>query len=1171
MTNPDSCRRRSPIRRAWPIALALIVLAGAHALPNLANALDGGTLRVNTYNGWKAFEIISSGENPTGDGFNYSMPGTFDGSGAWMVDANTLRVLVNHEETDAAISEVDLDFSAFKTAIDNVISTGSTGGGTFVLSARQAYSRWSDDGGITFTNTSSMANTNFGAFCSGQAYAPNTFGSDRGFVDEIYINGEEWAGSFRLFALDSVNRDLYQLSGTAGSAPGGTGGMPFDAFENAALIDTGETDYVALLLSPDGGTATMRIYIGEKGKGPSGAPANTFLARNGLAYGSWYYLNGSYPALGATNSGSISNSSAGTLSSDKLEDIDTNPNDPTQVALGDQTSGVFIFDFSLDFSGGSFNAAGSSFTLTMISNTSGGTNSLNAPDNLDWTAAATLGSTDWSNGIVFVNEDNSSGEIWRMAPDGSNKLRIGSTTVGAESTGIFDLSEMVGFIPGSVLISNNQGSPSSMTVLINPNAASSTPDPVISGTVLVGASPLSGVSLNADGGGGNATTDVNGDYALSVPPDWSGSVTPELIDYDFTPIRRAYTNVAADDAGEDYTATYNPDLTAPTPNPLGFLSAPTATSFSEITMTAQTASDPSAPVEYFFECVSHPGASSGWQTDSTYGATGLSELTTYAFQVRARDAAGNEGSASPSASATTEAMPPEVLALGSWLDGDITGYSHTAPTGSDRALIVFGHAEANAAPTDFSAISYGGQPLTQVVEQLQNQSSAYSASAEIWILDEAGIQAATGSTIVATTTGAAETRRISSAFFAGVDQLDPIGQTGTAGENANETQTLTVALSGGELDAGDMVIANNSVRNDQNGDTSWTWQNGFTQIGAYSPPGAPYLNYSDAAVLSDGTAEIASVVILNNGVGALAVAALNHAADNGVCGDGSLDVGEQCDDGNTNPGDCCSSSCQFESAITVCRTASGVCDRAEMCTGTSGTCPADAFQPSPTVCRPSAGACDSAETCSGVSSLCPADEFLSAETVCRPAAGICDDAEACTGASSTCPADGFLSSVKVCRPAAGTCDAEETCTGATSDCPADVLEPASTICRGSSGSCDIEEFCTGLNTGCPSDAVLDGVPCLDSDVCNGAERCVSGICEPATIPIDCDDHDTCTTDTCDTISGCAHTRIPECVVAVPSMPWTGQALLALFLILSSGFALSAGSVRNPAGSDRRPL
>ena len=70
MTNPDSCRRRSPIRRAWPIALALIVLAGAHTLPNLANALDGGTLRVNTYNGWKAFEIISSGENPTGDGFN---------------------------------------------------------------------------------------------------------------------------------------------------------------------------------------------------------------------------------------------------------------------------------------------------------------------------------------------------------------------------------------------------------------------------------------------------------------------------------------------------------------------------------------------------------------------------------------------------------------------------------------------------------------------------------------------------------------------------------------------------------------------------------------------------------------------------------------------------------------------------------------------------------------------------------------------------------------------------------------------------------------------------------------------------------------------------------------------------------------------------------------------
>ena len=84
--------------------------------------------------------------------------------------------------------------------------------------------------------------------------------------------------------------------------------------------------------------------------------------------------------------------------------------------------------------------------------------------------ATTLGATSYPDGLIFVNEDNSSGEIWHMLPDGSSKVRIASTTVSGESTGIFDLSEMVGYRPGSILITNNQGTPSSMSVLINPDA-----------------------------------------------------------------------------------------------------------------------------------------------------------------------------------------------------------------------------------------------------------------------------------------------------------------------------------------------------------------------------------------------------------------------------------------------------------------------------------------------------------------------------------------------------------------------------------------------------------------------------------------------------------------------------------------------------------------------------
>jgi len=35
----------------------------------------------------------------------------------------------------------------------------------------------------------------------------------------------------------------------------------------------------------------------------------------------------------------------------------------------------------------------------------------------------------------------------------------------------------------------------------------------------------------------------------------------------------------------------------------------------------------------------------------------------------------------------------------------------------------------------------------------------------------------------------------------------------------------------------------------------------------------------------------------------------------GVCGDGNLDPGEDCDDGNTLAGDCCSPTCRNEESV----------------------------------------------------------------------------------------------------------------------------------------------------------------------------------------------------------------------------------------------------------------
>ena len=83
----------------------------------------------------------------------------------------------------------------------------------------------------------------------------------------------------------------------------------------------------------------------------------------------------------------------------------------------------------------------------------------------------------YPNGLIFVNEDSgtANGETWMMAPDRqradtdrATPLRIAETT---ETSGILDISTLVGYKPGSILLTSNQGTAASLSVLINPNAA----------------------------------------------------------------------------------------------------------------------------------------------------------------------------------------------------------------------------------------------------------------------------------------------------------------------------------------------------------------------------------------------------------------------------------------------------------------------------------------------------------------------------------------------------------------------------------------------------------------------------------------------------------------------------------------------------------------------------
>jgi cysteine-rich repeat protein len=131
-----------------------------------------------------------------------------------------------------------------------------------------------------------------------------------------------------------------------------------------------------------------------------------------------------------------------------------------------------------------------------------------------------------------------------------------------------------------------------------------------------------------------------------------------------------------------------------------------------------------------------------------------------------------------------------------------------------------------------------------------------------------------------------------------------------------------------------------------------------------------------------------------------------------VCGNSVVESGEDCDDGNTDPGDCCSPTCQYESGATECRASAGICDVGEFCDGASADCPPD--EKLTTVCRPAAHICDAAEFCDGVSDDCPITD-LPANGLACPDGDLCNGDEICVG--------------WVCMPGVPlVCDDEDICT-----------------------------------------------------------------------------------------------------------------------------------------------
>lgn len=224
----------------------------------------------------------------------------------------------------------------------------------------------------------------------------------------------------------------------------------------------------------------------------------------------------------------------------------------------------------------------------------------------------------------------------------------------------------------------------------------------------------------------------------------------------------------------------------------------------------------------------------------------------------------------------------------------------------------------------------------------------------------------------------------------------------------------------------------------------------------------------------------------------------------GECGNGVVEPGEDCDDGGTVDGDCCSSSCLFDPP-------GAACDDGDACTTVHG--------------------CDGSGTCLGTAPPTCDDGNPCTDDSCDPAIGCvfppntepCDDGDACTTGDAC---DG-----------AGACEggAPLACSDGT-PCTDDSCDPA---------------------IGCVF--APNAEPCDDGNACTADDTCVAGTCQ-AGLPLDCDDGDVCTAESCDEISGCVSTPIPDCASEVPALPGD------LPLLLGAALAASARAARR----QRRP-
>jgi hypothetical protein len=151
------------------------------------------------------------------------------------------------------------------------------------------------------------------------------------------------------------------------------------------------------------------------------------------------------------------------------------------------------------------------------------------------------GGTGWE--TLFASVANSGSQVWAVSGPATTSVLLRIT--GVENPNISDISDSV-----FTLTAPTPTPPTSFTLAGRVTQADS--------------SGLNGVTLSRSDGGGSVVTANGGSYSLTVPSGWSGQLTPSYSNGSFDPISRSYSNVSANQSGQDFR------WTAPAPTPISF-------------------------------------------------------------------------------------------------------------------------------------------------------------------------------------------------------------------------------------------------------------------------------------------------------------------------------------------------------------------------------------------------------------------------------------------------------------------------------------------------------------------------------------------------------------------------------------------------------------------------